>query len=135
MFHATKQRDGLATCGTRELRPHDPYLKMKQSSCIYGGSSACKLRINDLESNYVQFKKETNGLAMQEHTIHDILRAQPMYGKTATFVQQYQENSISGNETLLRAKPMQYISPTLGIVYRNEHSAKAASMSAMLDQS
>lgn len=111
MFYATKQRDGLAACGTRELRPKDPYLKMKQNNCIYGGASACKLSIADMESNYVQFKKETNGLAMQEHTVHDILRIKPMYGKTATFIQQFQETAMG--ETLMHARPMQYVYTSL----------------------
>lgn len=133
MFFAAKQRDGLAPSGTRELRPHDPYLKLKQNNCIYGGSSACKLNINDMENNYVFFKKETSGLAMQEHTVHDILKTKPMYGKTASFVQNYKEMAL-GETTLLHASPMQYISPQMGIVYRPEHEAKPAHMSGMLDR-
>ncbi|TXH07751.1 MAG: hypothetical protein E6Q06_02130 [Candidatus Moraniibacteriota bacterium] len=131
MYWARQSEAGLACAGPRDLRPRDPHLRLKQTtSCVYGGT--CKLSIGDMEKSSIQFKAETNGLARQEHTVHDILRVQPLYGKTATFIQQYQETTLDGN--LLRARPMQYVSPSLGVVYTGEHSAKPAAISAMLDR-
>lgn len=127
-FQASKQSDGLAPSGSFELTRRDPYLTLKQKNCVIGGTnSAYKVNINALENNYLEFKRETSGLARQEHTIHDILKQQPMYGKTA--------NIVSGgniSQQVLHATPMQYVSPSLGTTYKNEHVAKAGTMSAIL---
>ncbi len=129
-FQASKRSDGLAPSGSFELTRRDPYLTLKQKNCVVGGTnSAYKVNINALENNYLEFKRETSGLARQEHTIHDILKQKPMYGKTATIV----TNNNNMSQQIMQATPMQYVSPTLGTVYKNEHVAKAGTMSAILN--